>query len=29
MEVADPAEVARLLAARGLAVLDDDELYRL
>lgn len=29
MEVADPGEVTSLLAARGQAVLDDDELYRL
>lgn len=28
MEVADPAEAARLVAARGLRVLDDGELYR-
>lgn len=29
MEVADPAEAARLVAARGFRVLDDDALYRL
>ncbi len=29
MEVTDPAEVARLVAARGFRVLDDDALYRL
>lgn len=29
MEVDDPAEAARLVAARGFRVLDDDALYRL
>ena len=29
MEVDDPAEAARLVAARGFGVLDDDALYRL